>query len=240
MCIRDRASPADFAAFSALEGVPAAFLSLTVTFRAGEEVLSVLPVDYGGSLAEEDIPALPVRSGVYGAWPDFDRNGLTRSLVVEADYAEPVTTLASEGTRPAVLAEGRFAPDAPLAVADWTPGAGEIPRGWSLAGGYEITVEGAEGDLTLRLLAGEGRGNCQVWVLRDGALVRADAVRDGSYLVFTASNGARVALFRQSAAGLPLALLLAVACAAVLLLAAAARHRRKRKEKTPPPAVPSA
>ena len=59
--------PLSFGAFSALEGIPADFLTFRVTFQAGERVVDTVEVPYGGSLDPAAFPEVPSDGGRYGA-----------------------------------------------------------------------------------------------------------------------------------------------------------------------------
>ena len=59
-------APLSFGAFSALEGIPADFLTFRVTFQAGERVVDTVEVPYGGSLDPAAFPEVPSDGGRYG------------------------------------------------------------------------------------------------------------------------------------------------------------------------------
>jgi len=134
-------APLSFGAFSALEGIPADFLTFRVTFQAGERVVDTVEVPYGGSLDPAAFPEVPSDGGRYGAWAPFDHNHITRSLTVEAVYEDWVTTISSGGERPLLLAEGAFSPDARLELAQ-RPEPGEGRRRDRVSAGYRIYADG--------------------------------------------------------------------------------------------------
>ena len=61
-----RPPPSPLAPSSALEGIPADFLTFRVTFQAGEQVVDTVEVPYGGSLDPAAFPEVPSDGGRYG------------------------------------------------------------------------------------------------------------------------------------------------------------------------------
>lgn len=216
-------APLSFGAFSALEGIPADFLTFRVTFQAGEQVVDTVEVPYGGSLDPAAFPEVPSDGGRYGAWAPFDHNHITRSLTVEAVYEDWVTTISSGGERPLLLAEGAFSPDARLELAQRPE-----PVDGAAAYDYQIT-DGAElpDTVTLRVCADGLRGSVRAALLQDGSAVPIEAERDGSYLVLTAPTAGTL-LLSASGSGTLLPWVLAAAAAAVLLALLFLRRRRKK------------
>lgn len=227
-----KAMPLDLNSFSALELVPEEFLHLTVTFRVDGQEVAVRQVPYAGALHEDQIPPLPEREGQFGAWSEFDASRITRSLVVDGVYASPVRTISSGGSQPVLLAEGAFSPDAVLTAADHM---GDLP-GTDLGaeGGawdYQITDQDLPETVTLRIRAEDPHQS--VALLQSGALVPTEAVRDGSYLVFTAGASGTVVLVNHPGAS-PIVIALPCAAALAALLTVLVLRRRRKT------AVPSA
>lgn len=236
-----KAMPLDLNSFSALELVPEEFLHLTVTFRVDGQEVAVRQVPYAGALHEDQIPPLPEREGQFGAWSEFDASRITRSLVVDGVYASPVRTISSGGSQPVLLAEGAFSPDAVLTAADHM---GDLP-GTDLGaeGGawdYQITDQDLPETVTLRIRAEDPHQS--VALLQSGALVPTEAVRDGSYLVFTAgASGTVVLVNHPGASPIVIALPCAAALAALLTVlgfAPQAQNRRPIRIKCRGPLTP--
>lgn len=219
-------TPLSFSEFSALESVPQDFLSFSVTFQAGDQVVACIDVPYGGRLTSADFPEVPSDGGRYGEWALFDRDYITRSLTVEAVYEDWVTTISSGGTRPLLLAEGDFSPNALLSVQmrDDQPVSGAVA-----AYDYAITDGTNTPDtVTLRVLADDADG---VALYQDGNLIPVEAQQDGSYLIFEAPGNGTVVLTTSTATPI-LLWSIAAAAAGVIVLLLLYRRRTSQKDRT--------
>ena len=77
--------------------------------------------------------------------------GLTRSLVLEAQFQQPTATLSSGGEFPDLLAQGVFSPEAQLTASE-TDLTGSAPKGFQAQRTWNYTLSGSQGDtVTLRL-----------------------------------------------------------------------------------------
>lgn len=59
---------------------------VTVRFIADAIIVEEIEVDYGGSIAPDDIPAVPEKEGYTGVWDTVDLSGITSSVTVNAVY----------------------------------------------------------------------------------------------------------------------------------------------------------
>lgn len=220
----------DFDAFAQLDHVPADFLTFSYTFVSDGRTVAELPFSYGDDLDLSLVPGEPERDGQFGVWPDFPTQDLRRSMVLEAVFTDPVTTLSSGEAIPSLLAQGTFSPDAALAV---TPTAlpEEAPAGYAPVTAYAYAVTGCGDDtITLRLRA-QGADRPAAAVYADGTWRLAKTQTDGSYLVLEAPAEGRVVLLDQTAPGLQGWLLaLGVGAAALLFLLLCFRWRRRSKK----------
>ena len=106
----------DFDAFRQLDYLPEDFLTFSYRFTVNGSLLAEVPFDYGGDLDPEPIPAPPEQNGQYGQWPFFPTKDLRRSMVLEAEFEDPTSTLSSGEDIPTLLAQGIFSPDAKLTI----------------------------------------------------------------------------------------------------------------------------
>lgn len=227
-----KAQGLDYAEFALLEGLPDIFLHFALTFRAEGETVKVLPFSYGGSVSAGDIPAPPAREGYSAAWERFSTAGLRRSRVVEAVYTPYRSTIASDGSRPVLLAQGSFGPDAGVALKPWTPEA--VPAGKVLVGAWEYEITGLEGPetrLPLRVLAEEGGKKAAALLWENGQQTQVEAVRDGGYLVFEGPLRGRVAVIAPAPIPRPLLLGGAGVLAVGLVLLVVRRKKRRKAQK---------
>ncbi len=229
-----QAEPIEYDAFTALEGLPDRFRSLTVTFLVDGEVLSSATAGFGEDLTE--IPEVPPREGQFGEWSDDNFSGLRADKTVQAVYSPYITVLESEASRdglPLLLAEGKFDRRSSLACEP----AAEAPSGApgeALHAAVSHSTEAPGGHL-LRALADEGDN--AVWIAVDGSWRKADTLRDGSYLVFSIDgDDAIFCTGKETNRGL---ILLLAAGIAGLALAGFLRRRRRRQRKAGKHAQPA-
>lgn len=218
----------DFAAFSQLDHIPQDFLVFSYRFTVDGQTVAEVPFTYGGDLDEALIPAAPERDGQYGQWPYFPTHSLTRSLVLEAQFAAPTSTLSAGGEIPTLLAQGTFSPDARLTFSE-----AQLPQkavsGYAPLSAWTYTVTGSKEDtVTLRLRA-EGAEHPTAAILQDGKWTLADSVQDGSYLVFQAPAEGQVLLLDQKV--LPAAAIILCGGGAALLLLILLLFRRHRRKQ---------
>ena len=227
----------DFAAFSQLDHLPADFLTFSYRFVVDGQTVAEIPFSYGADLDQSLVPAPPVLDGTYGVWPDFPVQGLTRSMVLEAQFTQPTATLSSGEEFPTLLAQGSFDPQATLNLEDLS----DLPAlsGYQSLGGWSYAVTGGETDtVTLRLRAAEAVHPAAAILDGDGSWQVVEAQQDGSYLVFEAPANGQILLLDQPASH-PGPIILGV-CGGLLALAVALlllrRHRKKPSNPAPSPA----
>ena len=219
----------EFDAFSQLSGLPEDFLTFSYRFEAEGELVAEVPFSYGGDLDVSLVPDPPKGEDSYGQWPDFPTQNLRRSLVIQAQFAQPTTTLADQEGVARLLAEGNFSPDASLTVTQST-----LPDGAGLDArpveAWQYAVTGSKEDtITLRLRT-DGVKRPAAALLQNGVWVQVDSTLDGSYLVFQAPAQGEVALLEEE--GTSVWLLLAGAGALLVLVAAGGLLHHRKKTKT--------
>lgn len=231
----EKAAPVAFSDLRARKGVPAEFVSFTLTLTADGKTVDTIPFLYGDDLSLIELPEVPEQEGAYGTWPDFDTSGLDSDITLEAVYTPWVTLVASEeqiGKLSLALAEGQFTQDAVLRVADSTAAPPEESQGGRLDL-WEVTLTGTNltgGDTVPLRLLNQGGGKATVWQLTGGGWQRMDTVSSGHYLLLdmTGTSGTFCIRSGQPSAMLPLLL---AALAAVLALAVLfmVKHRKRKK-----------
>lgn len=229
-----QAEPLSFADFSALtqqEGLPEAFRTIVLTFRADGAVVGTVTVDYGGSFDAGAAPAIPAKDGCTAAWPAFTTENIRFDQVIDAVYT-PLSTVVSgtelrEDGRPILLAEGSFGTgDLTMTASDAAPlAAGQHTESWQFT-----LPETAGSSWQMHYLP--RKKNTAVYLKNtDGSWRRADTTADGSYLVFTVLPGEdTLAAVVQPRIPLPLAMG-GVGAAVVLLAAVCLLRRRKAHTK---------
>lgn len=120
-----------FASLKALEDVPSEFLDLKLVFVADGVTIKTIHFEYGDSIPESEVPAVPAKEGYTGAWPELDLTDVTFSRTLEAVYTPLDSSVAStavrgDGVQSLVLVEGSFRPGA--AVEADVISSGEAPE----------------------------------------------------------------------------------------------------------------
>lgn len=213
----------DYEEFTALDGTPDSFKKISVSFSAEGKTVETVEVPFGGSI--DKLPEVPDKDGMRWRWDDFDSSAVYFSMTVDGSYVRPVTTLASDGEEPLFLAEGVFDETDSLLAVPLTPDCAALGiDAEELVSAYTVEVPGYDGELTVRMLTGEGG---KLYELRDGALNELSYTRDGSRIVFTLENGGSVVLLSAQRG----AVLLLPVAAAVIVAAGVAAFFVVRKKK---------
>ena len=228
----------DFAAFSQLDYIPADFLTFSYRFEVDGRTVAEIPFSYGGDLDTSQIPQAPQQNGQYGQWPSFPTQDLRRSMVLQAQFSAPASTLADQEGVAQVLVEGTFAPDAVLTVKAETPPAQKID-GYTPRSAWSYTVTGSQSDtLTIRLRA-EGIRNPAAAVYENGTWTRVESTQDGSYLVFSAPVQGRILLMEKTSLGMWIVVSLAGAVVVLCIVGRIIRRKKRRSPESEHPMIPS-
>lgn len=217
----------DFDAFSQLSGIPEDFLTFSYQFKVNGQVVAELPFSYGSDLDLSQVPDAPERDGEYGQWPQFPTKQLRRSLIIEAQFFSPTSTLADQEGVSQLLVEGTFAPDAVLTVTQaQLPGEDALDARPVSAWSYSVT--GSQSDTVTLRLRTDGAGHPAAALYQDGVWAQVQGTLDGSYLVLEAPVQGQVVLLDEGGIS-PLVFVLGGALLAALLAAVWLWVRRKRK-----------
>jgi len=229
------ATPLSYPEFCSKEGIPEAFEQFTVSFRVDGSEIASFQCHYGEAIDRALIPEVPEKDGCYGLWPEFDFDCVTGNRVLEAEYEQWISSLASEEKdeqgRTRVLARGEFLPGAELVLSD-------------VQGGTEVRIiyrdengaitEEYTAPLVVRVSCDDTENAIpEVW--KENAYVPVSAEVMGSYLEFTLEQSGifRITIPEKEdrtgiimiAAGVGLLLVL------VLVLKAIVQHRKKKQEQ---------
>ena len=196
------AYPLPYEDFVQLEGINPIFSELNADFYIDGKLVRRVALTYGGSLKSWDVPKIPAREDSFGVWESFEMTNTTRSMTINAIYQPWLTTLASEGEHPILLAEGEFSNEAVLEVEDTTPkvAVSSVTSKVIATYSYSISDALAPGNDEYRLhLRCEEKGDISVALRTDSGDKELATGRDGSYLVFKAPpSGELVVLYSQT------------------------------------------
>lgn len=223
--------------------LPAELVSFTLTLRADDKIVDILPFQYGEDLALLKLPDVPEKDGYYGVWPKFDVSGKLSDLSIDAVYTKWVTVVASaetSGNLSLALCDGQFTDDAALHVtkSSLTPPE-SIAADVEDTSVYEITLTGsdvAETDsVPLRLLCRGDLGT--VWLYENGVWQEVDATQSGHYLLLTMQGTSGTFCVRSTDAGHLCQLVIPIfaGLGVILIVLLVLQKRRKRKKSVSAP-----
>lgn len=87
-------------------GVPNEFQNLTVRFIADGKIIDVRKVKYGQALDTLKMPETPDLGDTYSIWPDLEGKIVEGNLTLEAEMADKIATLSTEGFMTVTLEDG--------------------------------------------------------------------------------------------------------------------------------------
>lgn len=229
------AEPTSYEEFARRTG---SFADIVLEFTADGETLGKVTVPYGGSIKPSDIPEIPIKSGYYAKWEEFDFDNITFPRVLEAEYVQLLSSIASvkqsESGLPLVLADGSFDENAAVLV-ETESSAVFAPDGSELR---LVTIEaGGTAPTALRFL--KSGDNPKLMQYINGAWKPVQFTENGSYLIVknpVLENGAASFCVSGSAVSTTLIIVLAavggvVIIAAVLVFIVINKSKSRKKQK---------
>ncbi len=234
---QEKAQALSYEELMAREDLPDIFRKISLTFLAGDKIVSAVSLNYGDSLPDGQFPKVPAKEGYIGRWEDFDSAFVTLDQEIQAGYTEYITALESSqtvGKRPVLLLEGRFEPENELTLqsVDAYPQDAQTK-----AECWKLTLSGAsEGPYIIRCLIPDYMEHPVIELYKDSLWQPVDAVRDGSYYVFTSEKSDIIfgCVDRPQTAGsgavIALCLGAALLLSAALFLICTSKKRRKGKD----------
>ncbi|MBD5517228.1 MAG: hypothetical protein HDR07_01590 [Lachnospiraceae bacterium] len=115
-----KAEPTSYETLLQMEGIPANFRRMKITFYADEEEVGVVECAYGGSVELEQYPNIPVKEGFYADWDNKELVNVRLDEDVTVEYVRYLTTLAGswlrENGQSSLLVDGMFAQEDEIVV----------------------------------------------------------------------------------------------------------------------------
>lgn len=225
------AYPVPYEQMISLENTPKEFKTLELTFISEDEVVKVVPVEYGTSLTAAEIPDVPQKGGNFGEWEEFDYGNITFSADINAVYEKFVTALESSEKRenglPIFVAEGNFTSSDSITAAE--NGSSEEIESWSIT----LPDDGAASH-KVRFLPMIKPSRAAVTVTENGVQRTAEAEIDGKYLVVEVSgNSALITVSEKDYTVIIIAAASAAAAALIIILVIIIRKKKKNSPKAP-------
>lgn len=241
---QDTAQGLSMEEFQALEDLQPIFESVQVVFVDDEKEIKRLTLPLGGVLSDSDVPQLPHKDGSMAHWKGLEevqRGGVYLNTVLEAEYTQECTVIASTNTRddqrPILLVEGQFE-EADAITLEPLQQLPTVEEGDEALEGWILPQFDAEQSMQMRFACPAEEKQQRMKLLlcaEDGSWSMAETTEDGSYLVFRAKSGTQaVCLVRQANMKLLMIVLLCItgAAAAVGLVIVLRRRAAKKKMQT--------
>ncbi len=197
-----------------------------LVFMADDKEISRLNFNYKDKIPEEQIPAVPEKSGYYGKWSSYNFDEATHDAVINAEYYRDISLVESSLTRdngkPVFLLCGAFDDNARISA-----GAAKEPEMKNAIDAYDVEISGAYNDKHIvRYLPQEK--NSRVYIQSSGAKPhQLNTKKFGSYLEFETTEKS-FTIYETKMNYLSLVLII---CIAVGVLAAAAVVIKKKSVK---------
>lgn len=238
-----KAEPVSYQALLETEGLPANFRKMKITFYADEEEVGTAECSYGGSVALEKYPNIPVKEGFYADWDNKELTNVRLDEDVSVEYVRYLTTLAGSWMRDngqsSLLADGRFLQEDELVVEKLDVNA----AGVSLAGDgeageltecWQITIpdDGASTH-QIRYQAPQGQTEgVEIYVQEGADWRKAETELMGIYHLFSAAGGSvKVAVSVTEKGMRNKIMLIAAGAVSVILLTVLLVHKKRKKRK---------
>ena len=218
------AYPVPYGQMIAFGNTPKEFKALELTFISGDEIVKVVPVEYGESLTSAEIPDVPERGGNFGEWEEFDYENITFSAEINAVYEKFITALESAEKRdsglPIFVAEGNFTSSDSITVTE--NGTDSSCESWSIT----LPSDGEESH-RVRFLPTIKPSKAEITVTENGVQKIAETVIDGRYLVVEISgNSAILTVSEKDHTVLIIAAASAAAAAVIIILIIIIRKKK--------------
>lgn len=236
-----KAEPVSYRTLLQTEGIPANFRRMKITFYADDEEVGTADCPYGGSVALDQYPNIPVKEGFYADWDNKELTDVRLDEDVSVEYVRYLTTLAGSWLRDngqsSLLADGRFLQEDELTVDKLDVNAVRVAlpqdeEAEELTECWQITVpdDGAQNH-QIRYQAPQGQTEGVEIYVEDGAGWRkAETELMGIYHLFPAEgNSVKIAVSVTEKGIMDYMVFIVVGIVAVVILAAAVILHKKLK-----------
>lgn len=236
-----KAEPIGYRNLLELEGLPARFRMMQITFYADEEEVQRLECPYGGSIGAEQYPRIPVKEGFYADWDIKEIDSVLSDEDVTVEYVRYLTTLAGSQMRDneqsAILVDGTFKVEdtledtkcdtAEIVIAGVEPE--DILEHWQIV----FPQDGNTGH-QIRYQAPQGRTDgIAVYIKNGGTWTEVETGLMGLYHLFTIDGNKAEIVVCSTGKGMMnyLVYIVAGSAAAIVLAAVIVTTHRNKKKK---------
>ena len=235
-----QAEKMSYDSFLRMQGLPAQFSRLELSFAADGKVIKKLEFNYGGTIDESEIPPVPEKEGFSGAWPEYDYSQLYFSDTIEAVYTPRQAAIASKNCRDdspqsIVLAEGDFGETAALLLNEYSgegpsPSKGRVLEKWVVQ--IENPDDSALQKYEIRFAPPETEGSVAIYVYDGENWNKASTSRNGSYITFDSSGDTVIFCAVENEKSSAVIIIAAAAVIAAAVIFVIIKKKKQRAEKT--------
>ena len=243
-----RAEPVAYQDLLAIEGLPARFHKMRITFYADEEVVGTLDCLYGSNVEAKEYPNIPVKEGFYADWDIKEIDRVIADEDVTVEYVRYLTTLAGsqlrDGGQSAVLVDGTFhvgdaledtkCETAGIVIEDREPE--EIVEHWQIA-----FPEDGNGSHQVRYQAPQGQTeDIVVYIKNDSGWAQVETEMMGIYYLFSVDGNEAEFVICNTTGGIMeyLVYIVAGTLAVILLVVVIVIRGRKKKKRQKKQVIP--
>ncbi|RKI81716.1 hypothetical protein D7V83_12220 [bacterium 0.1xD8-71] len=243
-----RAEPVAYQDLLAIEGLPARFHKMRITFYADEEEVGTLDCLYGSNVEAKEYPNIPVKEGFYADWDIKEIDRVIADEDVTVEYVRYLTTLAGsqlrDGGQSAVLVDGTFhvgdaledtkCETAGIVIEDREPE--EIVEHWQIA-----FPEDGNGSHQVRYQAPQGQTeDIVVYIKNDSGWAQAETEMMGIYYLFSVDGNEAEFVICNTTGGIMeyLVYIVAGTLAVILLVVVIVIRGRKKKKRQKKQVIP--
>ena len=243
-----RAEPVAYQDLLAIEGLPARFHKMRITFYAEEEEVGTLDCLYGSNVEAKEYPNIPVKEGFYADWDIKEIDRVIADEDVTVEYVRYLTTLAGsqlrDGGQSAVLVDGTFhvgdaledtkCETAGIVIEDREPE--EIVEHWQIA-----FPEDGNGSHQVRYQAPQGQTeDIVVYIKNDSGWAQVETEMMGIYYLFSVDGNEAEFVICNTTGGIMeyLVYIVAGTLAVILLVVVIVIRGRKKKKRQKKQVIP--
>lgn len=234
------AEPITYDTLLSVANLPLDYRHLTVYYMVDGECVDSQEVPYGESLSDLTMPEVPKKDGFNGSWQDVGNESMHGNMVLEAEYTDEITVLASRETsingnkegvnKPCAYIEGKFTKDSVLHAQKAEE---QYPDNIKkdTASIYDISLENIKTDdnnpLVLRLLNTAGE-KASVFKQIDGKWEELDTAQKGGYLQIASDDVEGTYCIAEKSSEIGTILI----AAGIILIVVSLIILRRKKQKT--------
>ena len=160
-------------------------LTIHINFYDGETLIKTIDLSYGDSITDSDIPDVPLHSGEYGEWPEFQKENITQSADIYAVYSPFLSSINTGENPPLVIVEGTFDNNSTVTLEDVNRNEVRYQADYIFVNGYNIVINDDSGNENSTIMVHYRTSiDNKHLKLTDAKGYNIPYERDGDYVIF--------------------------------------------------------